>query len=148
MSRVTHTTEVSLGAATLGPWRSAAAVGGIGGGVSALLALLGGHASLGVLARALSVALMLFFAVWGAGAVAGGEGRGGAERRLRRWARLHPWRVALVPTALLLVSDLVERLALGDSAAGAVWDAVWRSAVVALVVGGVGVLARRRAGRG
>jgi hypothetical protein len=119
------------------------AVGALGGGVSLALDTIGGHFGLGVLAGALSVALMLFFLVGGAGAVLG---RGGAKR-LRRWVREHPWQVAAVPAGALFVTDFIMRQFLtGEGFVGSLWDGLWRAAVVGTVVGVVGsVAAARRA---
>src|SRR5689334_13730938 len=102
--------QLAVASATLGPWRPAAVVGALGGGVSLALHLVHGHFGLGVLSGALSVAALLFFCVGGAGAVLGysSRGTGGQDRRIRRWARAHPWRVAAVPASLMLLFDLVS----------------------------------------
>jgi hypothetical protein len=135
--------QLAVASATLGPWRPAAAVGAIGGGVSLAASALGGDFGLGVVAGAVSVALMLFFLVGGAGAVTGRGPR--ADPRLRRWAAAHPWRVALVPAGLLLVADVVmRRILTSEGFFGSVWDGLWRGALVAGVVGVVGSVAGKR----
>lgn len=138
--------QLAVASATLGPWRPAAAVGAIGGGVSLAVSAVGGDFGFGVVAGACSVALMLFFLVGGAGAVTGRGPR--SDRRIRRWAAEHPWRVALVPGGMLLVTDLVLRQILtSEGFFGSLWDGLWRGALVAGVVGVVGsVAASRRAG--
>ncbi|MEU1623560.1 hypothetical protein ABZ479_40520 [Streptomyces sp. NPDC005722] len=138
--------QLAVASATLGPWRPAAAVGAIGGGVSLAASALSGDFGLGVVAGAVSVALMLFFLVGGAGAVTGRGPR--ADRRIRRWAAAHPWRVALVPAGMLLVTDVVVRQVLtSEGFFGSLWDGLWRGALVAGVVGVVGSVAgKRRAG--
>ncbi|MFF7214344.1 hypothetical protein ACFZAU_28040 [Streptomyces sp. NPDC008238] len=138
--------QLAVASATLGPWRPAAAVGAIGGGVSLAASALSGDFGLGVVAGAVSVALMLFFLVGGAGAVTGRGPR--ADRRIRRWAAAHPWRVALVPAGMLLVTDVVVRQVLtSEGFFGSLWDGLWRGALVAGVVGLVGSVAgKRRAG--
>lgn len=138
--------QLAVASATLGPWRPAAAVGAIGGGVSLAASALSGDFGLGVVAGAVSVALMLFFLVGGTGAVTGRGPR--ADRRIRRWAAAHPWRVALVPAGMLLVTDVVVRQILtSEGFFGSLWDGLWRGLLVAGVVGVVGSVAgKRRAG--
>jgi hypothetical protein len=100
--------QLAVASATLGPWRAAAAVGALGGGVALALGTFGDGIGLGVLAGALSVALMLFFMVGGAGAVLGHRtgADSGPDRRVRRWAAAHPWRVAAVPGTLMVIADV------------------------------------------
>ncbi|MGI5402085.1 hypothetical protein ACQEVG_22085 [Streptomyces sp. CA-135486] len=154
---MSHNSEISkaerrrlaVASATLGPWRAAAAVGGLGGGVALALGTIGDGIGLGlgVLAGALSVALMLFFMVGGAGAVLGDRpGAGsGSDRRIRRWAAAHPWRVAAVPGALMVAADVVVHQALTRQGIfGSVWDGLWRGAMVVAVVGLVGRFSRGR----
>ena len=151
---MSHNSEISkaerrrlaVAAATLGPWRAAAAVGALGGGVTLALGTIGDGIGLGVLAGALSVALMLFFMVGGAGAVLGdGRARGGDDRRIRRWAAADPWRVAAVPGALMVAADVVVRQALtARGLFSSLWDGLWRGALVVGVVGLVGRFSRRR----
>jgi hypothetical protein len=171
---MSHNSEISkaerrrlaVASATLGPWRAAAAVGGLGGGVALALGMIGDGIGLGVLAGALSVALMLFFMVGGAGAVLGerpgaagsradsgsgfgsGPGSGsatGADRRIRRWAAAHPWRVAAVPGALMVASDVVmHQMLTMHGFFGSLWDGLWLGALVVAVVGMVGRFSSRR----
>ena len=69
----------------------------------------------------------------------GGRASGGADGRIRRWAREHPWQVAAVPAGAMLVTDFVMREILTSSGLFAnFWDGLWRAAVVAAVVGVVG----------
>jgi hypothetical protein len=139
----TEKRQLAVASATLGPWRPAAAVGAIGGGVSLALDSVTGHFGLGVLAGSLSVALMLFFLVGGTGAVLGRKA--GTDRGLRRWARAHPWQVAAVPAGALLVTDLVMRQILtSEGFFGSLWDGLWRAVIVAGVVGVVGSVAASR----
>ncbi|MCP3822351.1 hypothetical protein NLX86_30980 [Streptomyces sp. A3M-1-3] len=139
--------HLAVASATLGPWRAAAAVGALGGGVSLALGTIGDGIGLGVLAGALSVALMLFFLVGGAGAALGGkQGEApGTDRRIRRWAAAHPWRVAAVPAGLLVVTDVLMRQILtAEGFFGSLWDGLWRGALVVAVVGLVGSMGRRK----
>ncbi|MDJ0466338.1 hypothetical protein [Streptomyces sp. H27-C3] len=91
---------------------------------------------------------MLFFLVGVAGAALGGRQGAPADRRIRRWAATHPWRVVAVPAALLVVTDLVVRQApLAEGFFGSLWDGLRRGALtlgavdavdaVDAVVGGV-----------
>ena len=148
-----HSTDVSraekrqlaVASASLGPWGAAAAVGAIGGGVQLALKTIGGDFGLGILTGSLSVALMLFFLVGGTGAVLGRKT--GTDHRIRRWARTHPWKVAAVPAAALLVTDFVMRQILSsEDFFGSLWDGLWRAALVACVIGGVGSVAASRRG--
>jgi ABC-type branched-subunit amino acid transport system permease subunit len=141
--------QLAVASATLGPWRAAAVVGGLGTAVAVGGDLLGGSFGLRLLAGSLSFGLLLFFAVGGAGAALGGSEDEPRDRRIRRWAREHPWQVAAVPGAAMLVSDVVVREILAPGALfGNVWDGLWRAVLVAAVVGVVGsVAAGRRRGR-
>lgn len=138
--------QLAVASASLGPWRPAAVVGALGGGVSIALHLVHGHFGLGILAGAVSVAALLFYSVGGAGAVLGYSSRGASrDRRIRRWAREHPWQVAAVPAGLMFLSDLVIRQALtGQGVFGTVWAGLWHGAVVAAVVGTVGAIGASR----
>ncbi|MEN8655011.1 hypothetical protein ABCR94_31590 [Streptomyces sp. 21So2-11] len=139
--------SLAVASATLGPWRSAAVVGALGGGVAFAAGAIGdgGGFGTGVLAGSLSVALMLFFLVGGAGAARGGRQGAPADRRIRRWATAHPWRVAAVPAALLVVTDLVARqVLLAEGFFGSMWDGLWRGALVLGAVGLVGKMSRTK----
>jgi hypothetical protein len=117
-------------------------VGAVGGGLSLVLNTFGGDFGRGVLAGALSLAMMLFFAVGGAGSVLGRSS--GRDGRIRAWAREHPWQVAAVPAGLLFAGDLVMREIVTSGFFGNVWDALWRSVIVAAVIGVVGAVAGSR----
>ncbi|MFI1097884.1 hypothetical protein [Streptomyces sp. NPDC020917] len=138
--------QLAVASATLGPWRPAAVVGALGGGVDLALHLVSGHFGLGIFSSAISIAALLFFCVGGAGAALGYSSRGeGRDRRIRRWARRHPWRVAAVPATAMFFFDLVVRQVLTSQGFfGSVWTGLWHGAVVAAVVGGVGSVAASR----
>lgn len=138
--------QLAVASATLGPWRPAAAVGALGGGVSLALHLVHGHFGLGILAGSVSVAALLFFCVGGAGAVLGYSSPGARrDHRIRRWARAHPWRVSAVPAAMMFLSDMVIRQALTSQGFfSTIWTGLWHGAVVATVVGVVGTVAAAR----
>ncbi|MEU7045309.1 hypothetical protein AB0A77_30220 [Streptomyces varsoviensis] len=140
--------QLAVASATLGPWRTAAAVGALGGGVSLGFNAVVGDFGLGAVAGSLSLALMLFFLVGGVGAALGGRGGSAADHRIRRWARAHPWRVALAPAAALLVSDfLMRQILTSEGFFSSFWDGLGRAALVAGAVGLIGAMsgARRRA---
>lgn len=100
--------SLALASATLGPWRSATAVGLLGGGVSLGIATIAEGLGAHTVTTAVSVALTLFFVV--GGTPLGGRPGARVDQRIRRWAAAHPWRVAVVPGALMAVSDVVVRL--------------------------------------
>jgi hypothetical protein len=131
---------------SLGPWRPAAVVGALGGGVSLALHLVTGHFGLGVLAAAVTTGALLFYCVGGAGSVLGYAAKGGRrDHRIRRWARAHPWRVATVPAGLMFVTDLVVRQALTSQGLfGTIWTGLWHGAVVGAVVGLAGTFGASR----
>ena len=137
---------MALASATLGPWKPAAVVGALGGGVSLALHLIGGHFGLGVLAGAVSVAALLFYCVGGSGAVLGYSSRGAdRDHRIRRWAGSHPWQVAAVPAGMMFFTDLVLRQVLtGQGFFSTIWTGLWHGAVVAAVVGMVGSVGASR----
>jgi hypothetical protein len=138
--------QLAVASATLGPWRPAATVGALGGGVDLLLHIVHGHFGLGILSGALSIAALLFFCVGGAGAVLGYSSRGaGRDRRIRRWARSHPWQVAVVPAGAMFFFDLVVRQVLTSQGFfSSLWSGLWHGAVVGAVVGVVGAVAGSR----
>ncbi|SCD31068.1 hypothetical protein GA0115240_10157 [Streptomyces sp. DvalAA-14] len=137
---------MAVASLTLGPWRPAAVVGALGGGVSLALHLVHGHFGLGILSGAVSIAALLFFCVGGAGAVLGYSGHGTRrDHRIRRWARSHPWHVAAVPAAAMFFSDLVIRqLLTSQGLFSTIWTGLWHGAVVAAVVGVVGSVSAAR----
>jgi hypothetical protein len=145
MTEVSRTEErhLAVASATLGPWRRATAIGGLGVGGTLALGALGGHFGLGALAGALSTGLTLFFLVGGVGAVLGQSS--GQDQRIRRWARSHPWHVAAVPAAAMFVSDFLLREVLTSSGFfGSLWDGLWSAAFVGGVVGTVGAFFSRK----
>ncbi|GGO89620.1 hypothetical protein [Wenjunlia tyrosinilytica] len=140
----TEKRQLAVASATLGPWRTATAVGAVGGAVALALDTLGGDFGLGVLAGSLSFALMLFFLVGGVGSVLG-KGGDRSNRRIRDWAAEHPWQVASVPAALLFAGDVVmRRILTGETFFASLWDGLWRGALVAAVVGVTGSFSRSR----
>ena len=140
--------QLAVASATLGPWRAAAVVGGLGTAVALGSDLLGGHFGLRLLSSSLAFGLLLSFTVGGTGAVVGDAGGDPRDRRIRRWAREHPWQVAAIPSGAMFVSDVAIREVLTPFGLfGDLWDGLWHAAIVAAVVGVVGsVAAGRRRG--
>jgi hypothetical protein len=138
--------HLAVASVSLGPWRPAAVVGALGGGVSLAQHLVSGHFGLGILNSALIIAALLFFCVGGAGSALGYSSRGsGRDHRIRRWARSHPWRVAVVPAGMMFVTVLVVRQALTSQGFfGTIWSGLWLGAVVAAIVGVAGSVGARR----
>jgi hypothetical protein len=139
-----ETSQLAVASTTLGPWRTAGAVGLVGGGAALAVDLITLHWSLSVLAGPAGIALFLFFLVGGVGSVVGKKG----DRRLRRWAAEHPWQTAMVPAAGLWVTNTITQLFLGGSGIFAsIFTGLWHAAVLGAVIGVVGsVTAARRKG--
>ncbi|MBC3843677.1 hypothetical protein GXW82_36080 [Streptacidiphilus sp. 4-A2] len=137
-----ETSQLAVASSTLGPWRTAGAVGLIGGGAALGVDLITLHWSLSVLAGPASIALFLFFLVGGIGSVVGGKG----DRRLRRWAAEHPWQTAAVPAVGLAVTNTLTQFFLSSSGVFAsIFTGLWHAAVLGVVIGVVGsVTAGRR----
>ena len=139
-----ESSQLAVASTTLGPWRTAGAVGLVGGGAALAIDLLTLHWSLSLLAGPASIALFLFFLVGGVGSVVGGKG----DRRLRRWAAEHPWQTALVPAAGLAVTNTLTQFFLSSSGVFAsIFTGLWHAAVLGVVIGVVGSVAASRRGR-
>ena len=137
-----ESSSLAVASTTLGPWRTAGAVGLVGGGAALAVDLITLHWSLSVLAGPAGIALFLFFLVGGIGSVVGRKG----DRRLRRWAAEHPWETALVPAAGLAVTNTLTQFFLSSSGVFAsIFTGLWHAAVLGAVIGVVGsVTAARR----
>ncbi len=135
--------QLAVASATLGPWRTAGAVGVVGAAAAAGIDLITLHWSLSLLAGPAGIGLCLFFLVGGVGSVISTKG---GDRRLRRWAAEHPWQTAAVPAAGLWVTYTLSQIFLGGSGFfGAVWAGLWHAALLGAVIGVVGsVVAGRR----
>jgi hypothetical protein len=134
--------NLAVAATSLGPWRTAGAVGVVGAGAALGLDLITGHWALSILAGPASIGLFLFFLVGGAGAAL--SSRGG-DRRLRRWAAAHPWHAALVPaTGLLVTNTLTQFFLSGDGVFASILTGLWHAAILGVVVGVVGAVAGSR----
>ena len=140
-----ESSQLAVAATTHGPWRTAGAVGIVGGGAALAVDLITLHWSLSILAGPASIALCLFFLIGGIGSVVAKKG---GDRRLRRWAAEHPWQTAAVPAGALFVTNTITQFFLSSSGVFAsIWVGLWHAAVVGAVIGVVGaVTATRRKG--
>jgi hypothetical protein len=140
-----ESSSLAVASTTLGPWRTAGAVGLVGGGAALAVDLITLHWSLSVLAGPAGIALFLFFLVGGIGSVVGRKG----DRRLRRWAAEHPWETALVPAAGLAVTNTLTQFFLSSSGVFAsIFTGLWHAAVLGVVIGVVGSVTASRRSRG
>jgi hypothetical protein len=137
-----ESSQLAVASSTLGPWRTAGAVGVVGGGAALAVDLITLHWSLSVLAGPAGIALFLFFLVGGVGSVVASKG----DRRLRRWAADHPWQTAMAPAAGLWVTNTITEFFLSSSGVFAsIFTGLWHAAVLGAVIGVVGsVTAARR----
>ena len=140
-----ESSSLAVASTTLGPWRTAGAVGLVGGGAALAVDLITLHWSLSVLAGPAGIALFLFFLVGGVGSVVSRKG----DRRLRRWAAEHPWETALVPAAGLAVTNTLTQFFLSSSGVFAsIFTGLWHAAVLGVVIGVVGSVTASRRSRG
>ncbi|MFD8599102.1 hypothetical protein ACFV1L_29270 [Kitasatospora sp. NPDC059646] len=134
--------QVAVAAATLGPWRTATAVGAVVGGAALAVDVVTGHWSMDILAGPVGLALFFFFLV----GTVGGRLRATGDRRLRRWADEHPWQSALPAAGALLVLNTFALWLLGSwGLFGALFTSLLPAGVLLVVAGVVGsVKAARR----
>jgi hypothetical protein len=137
--------QLAVASATLGPWRTAGAVGLVAGAAAVGIDLITLHWSLSILAGPASLALCLFFLIGGIGSVVANKG---GDRRLRRWAAEHPWQTAAVPAGALFVTNTITQFFLSSSGVFAsIWTGLWHAAIVGAVIGVVGSVAASRRSR-
>jgi hypothetical protein len=137
-----ESSQLAVASTTLGPWRTAGAVGLVGGAAAVGIDLISLHWSLSLLAGPASIGLFLFFLVGGVGSVVATKG---GDRRLRRWAAEHPWQTALVPAAGLAVTNTLTQFFLSSSGVFAsIWTGLWHAAILGVIIGVVGQVAGSR----
>lgn len=102
--------QVAVAAATLGPWRTATAVGAVVGGAALAVDVVTGHWAMDILAGPVGLGLFFFFLV----GTVGGRLRKGGDRRLARWAAEHPWQSAVPASGALWLANTVNLWLLGD----------------------------------
>lgn len=126
--------QVAVAAATLGPWRTAAAVGTVVGGAALGVNIVTGNWSMDILAGPVGLGLFFFFLV---GTLGGRLRRDTGDRRLQRWADEHPWQSALPAAGALWVLNTLAMTLLGSSGLFAALFASLLPAGLLLAVAGV-----------
>ena len=141
MSTLSRRDEMAVSGAALSgaPWSAATVTGGVVAAGDLGLQLIGGHIGLAMLSGPLSLGVVAFFAVAGAGALLRAR-----RTRALAWARQNPWRFALVPALACAAAVLPVALVLGGAGVfGAVFSAFWHGLLVFGVTGVVGSVRRR-----
>jgi hypothetical protein len=137
--------QLAAASATMGPWRTAAGVGAVVGATALGIEAISGDWSLSMLAGPAGWGLFFFFLT----AWAGGQlRRDTGDRRLRRWAREHPWQSALPAAGGLLVLNMLAQVLLGGSGLIGAFFVSLIPAAVLMAIAGVtnGVKEARRKG--
>jgi len=131
---------VSGAAMSEAPWKLAGATGVVVAGADLMLHLVTHLFSFRLeWATALSMGVVAFFAVAGAGALVRSR-----HTRALRWARSKPWRFAVAPGAAAAIIVFVLTVLHGSSIFGAGFTALWHGAVAYGVTGAVGSVVRPR----
>ncbi|GAA5002740.1 hypothetical protein [Kitasatospora paranensis] len=134
--------QVAVAAATLGPWRTAAAVGTVVGGAALGVDVVTGHWSLDILAGPVGLGLFFFFLV---GTVGGRLRKDDGDRRLQRWADAHPWQSALPAAGALWVLNTLAMTLLGSSGLiGALFTSLLPAGLLLAIAGVVGSVKQAR----
>jgi hypothetical protein len=134
--------EVAVSGAALSeaPWKLAGATG-----VAVAGADLAVHLAFHLLsfrlewATALSMGVVAFFAVAGAGALVRSR-----HTRALRWARSNPWRFAVAPGAAAAIFVFVLTVLHGSGVFGSAFTALWHGAIAFALTGVVGSAVRPR----
>lgn len=141
-SNLTRREEIAVSGAALSeaPWKLAGATGVVVAGADLLT-----HLALHLLsfrlewATALSMGIVAFFAVAGAGALVRSR-----HSRALRWARSRPWRFAVMPGAAAAIVVFVLTVLDRSGVFGAAFTALWHGAIAFAVTGMVGSVVRPR----
>jgi hypothetical protein len=141
-SNLNRREEVAVSGAALAeaPWKLAGATGVVVAGADLVT-----HLALHVLsfrlewATALSMGVVAFFAVAGAGALVRSK-----KTRALRWARSRPWRFAVAPGAAAAIVVFVLTVLHGSGIVGSAFTAVWHGAIAYALTGVVGTVVRPR----
>jgi hypothetical protein len=134
--------EVAVSGAALAeaPWKLAGATGVVVAGADLVT-----HLAFHLLsfrlewATALSMGVVAFFAVAGAGALVRSK-----KTRALRWARSRPWRFAVAPGAAAAIVVFVLTVLHGSGVLGSAFTAVWHGAIAYALTGVVGTVVRPR----
>ena len=141
-SNLNRREEVAVSGAALAeaPWKLAGATGVVVAGADLVT-----HLALHLLsfrlewATALSMGVVAFFAVAGAGALVRSK-----KTRALRWARSRPWRFAVAPGAAAAIVVFVLTVLHGSGIVGSAFTAVWHGAIAYALTGVVGTVVRPR----
>jgi hypothetical protein len=144
-ANLTRREEIAVSGAALAeaPWKLAGATG-----VAVAGADLAAHLAFHLLsfrlewATALSMGVVAFFAVAGAGALVRSR-----HSRALRWARSSPWRFAAAPGAAAAIVIFVLTMLHGSGIAGSAFTAIWHGAIAFALTGMVGTVVRPRRGQ-
>jgi len=132
--------EVAVSGAALSeaPWKLAGATGVVVAGADLAV-----HLAFHLLsfrlewATALSMGVVAFFAVAGAGALVRSR-----HTRALRWARSNPWRLAAAPGAAAAIIVFVLTVLHGSGVVGSAFTALWHGAIAFALTGVVGSVVR------
>jgi hypothetical protein len=131
---------VSGAALSEAPWKLAGGAGVVVAGADLALHLVTHLFSFRLeWATALSMGVVAFFAVAGAGALVRSR-----HSRALRYARTRPWRFAAMPGAAAAIIVFVLTVLHGSSIPGSVFTALWHGALAYGVTGAVGTVVRPR----
>jgi hypothetical protein len=131
---------VSGAALSEAPWKLAGGAGVVVAGADLVLHLATHLFSFRLeWATALSMGIVAFFAVAGAGALIRSR-----HSRALRYARSRPWRFAVMPGAAAAIIVFVLTVLHGSSIPGSVFTALWHGALAYGVTGAVGTVVRPR----
>jgi hypothetical protein len=141
-SNLNRREEVAVSGAALAeaPWKLAGATGVVVAGADLVT-----HLAFHLLsfrlewATALSMGVVAFFAVAGAGALVRSK-----KTRALRWARSRPWRFAVAPGAAAAIVVFVLTVLHGSGILGSAFTAVWHGAIAYALTGVVGTVVRPR----
>lgn len=141
-SNLNRREEVAVSGAALAeaPWKLAGATGVVVAGADLVT-----HLAFHLLsfrlewATALSMGVVAFFAVAGAGALVRGK-----RSRALSWARSRPWRFAVAPGAAAAIVVFVLTVLHGSGILGSAFTAVWHGAIAYALTGVVGTVVRPR----
>ncbi|MFG2822566.1 hypothetical protein ACGFX4_24415 [Kitasatospora sp. NPDC048365] len=139
-----ETRQVAVASATLGPWRTATAVGAVVGGAALAVDVVTLDWGLDILAWPASLGLFFFFLV---GTVGARLRKDSGDRRLHRWMAEHPWQSALPAAGALWGLNTVALWVL--SSAGlfeALFTSLLPAGMLLAVAGVVGSVKRSRKG--
>lgn len=141
-ANLTRREEMAVSGAALSqaPWKLAGAAGVVVGGADLATHFLFHLLSFRLeWATSLSMGIVAFFAVAGAGALVRSR-----HSRALRWARTRPWRFAVAPGAAAAILVFVLTVLDGSGVIGSAFTALWHGAIAFALTGMVGSVVRPR----